>query len=244
MAAPGAPVGVVITAVKGGVRIQIASAGLETHHYEIFQSISDKYWKYNYPAAHRVVVGGVQYLRIATSTYLIGLDRTDQTCEAGIAYTYFVRAIGNDLVSYTDSAPTTVACVLESTWLTPFISAVGAVIPVNSEFRWPETGLSESPDRENIDLLFAGREYPVTDFGIHKESNFGVTLDLPAGEFAAGYGDEAVLRGYALDGTMLVFRDKRGRKAYGRIAGLKFADSKYGKNATFTFKSLDISGAS
>lgn len=233
-----------VSPVTGGIQIQVTPYRPPgTDHCEVYRSVSDTFWLYSY--FNTVTVAGVVYARILRQANggIADIDTTDQSVETGVAYTYFVRVFGSDLVSYTDSATATATCTLQDSWIVPVSLAIGVATPVNCEFRWPAHGLQEAPDVESTDLLFAGRTWPVVDYGIHESSEFAVVLDLPYGEYAAGFGDEAVLRGYVTNRTMLVYRDKRGRKAYGRIQGLKFTDSQYGKSASFTFQTLDIDGS-
>lgn len=132
-------------------------------------------------------------------------------------------------MGYTDSVSATIALPLEGVWIHDPLAAEATVRhwPYGSARRGSEV------DAQGSLAWYAGRSSPLADYGDGTGRSFTVGVDVPHG--ATWYADLAGLRAFAESKRTLVFRDNRGRVAYGQISSYREADKDWGTDATFTF---------
>src|SRR3546814_8025087 len=78
---------------------------------------------------------------------------------------------------------------------------------------------------------FAGRVFPVTDFGEHEDEEISVSVDIPHGPTHRT--EEADLRTFMEMKKTLYLRDNRGRATYGTMSGFNQADQAWGVSVGF-----------
>jgi len=140
---------------------------------------------------------------------------------------YLVRAYGaNDVTS--ESIMTT-TLTLHGIWLHD---------PLNTEltihrFAW-DAGRSTDWIPEMAMMEYVGRQFQVAEFGegVTESINMGLPLDQESGDVAA-------MEILAKLRTILCYRDGRGRKIFGVIAGLPTDDTYYGNVMKFQFNRVD-----
>jgi hypothetical protein len=125
-------------------------------------------------------------------------------------------------VPYTDSAASEeVTLTLVGTWLHDPLDAQGSVLH-----------LPYGPPREHgvdaggIATAYAGRTYPVTDYGEHEEETLSASVQVPHGPTYAG--DLSALDGFARAKRTLWYRDNRGRSFAMGITSYRTADQRWG----------------
>lgn len=118
---------------------------------------------------------------------------------------------------------------LEGAWIHEADDAQDTV----RQYRYGKDARSTSIDIGGSSMKFAGRTFPVTEYGEHEDNEFDVKIDVPHG---AGYrsGLEA-LRVFARSKTTLVFRDNRGRAMFGTMSGYSESDESAGVKVSCTF---------
>lgn len=99
----------------------------------------------------------------------------------------------------------------------------------------------DSRGRDSTALQFAGREYPVYDFGSGKSETIDRSTTLT-------YSDDDVfrlarLREMSQSNDTWVYRDKRGRKIYCVMTKYAEQDIAYGYNVSFTLTRVDFDEA-
>jgi hypothetical protein len=134
---------------------------------------------------------------------------------------------------YTDSDPVTEGLQLEGMWLHDPLDAEGTIY----QFRYGRAARSASRDVEQEGLVFAGRRYPVVDYGEHQADEYGVRVQVHNGDDWAA--DLAALVDFAESRRTLHFRDNRGRAAYGTLQGHQESDETWGTTVSFTFSTVD-----
>jgi hypothetical protein len=86
-------------------------------------------------------------------------------------------------------------------------------------------------------LVFAGREFPVAEFGENTSRTVEVSVTIPFDEdWQAAVQDAAA---YATFRGTLTFRDGRGRVVYGVVQSVKLTDRNEGTVVTFTVTQVD-----
>ena len=86
-------------------------------------------------------------------------------------------------------------------------------------------------------LVFAGRQFPVAEYGEHQGDSFSVRIDIANGSTWATEMEE--LQDFAQVRRTLCFRDNRGRLFFGTMAGYKEADQDWGTAVTFSVDRVD-----
>ena len=153
----------------------------------------------------------------------------DFTAASGVLYEYRVRAIAGEF--FTDSTVTVAdaALDLQGLWLHD---------PANDEvtihqFLYGKDNRSTALDTISTVQQFAGRTFPVTDFGEHEEEDVTASVDIPHGP--THYTEEATLRAFMEMKRTLFLRDNRGRALYGTMSGYTQADQAWGVTVGFKF---------
>jgi len=78
---------------------------------------------------------------------------------------------------------------------------------------------------------YAGRTFPVYDFGEHQGDSFSVRMDVPHGPLWAA--DVAALLAFAETRSTLCVRDNRGRMVVGALDGYQESDTDFGTQVSF-----------
>lgn len=134
-------------------------------------------------------------------------------------------------MAISDSAPVVGTLLLQGVWIhDPDDPADTAV-----NYRYGRAARGTSLDVEANALQFAGRTYPVYDYGEQQQESYSVRIDVAD--------DEPIklrsLEGFATLRKTLMLRDNRGRRAYGTIEGFQEDDQDYGTAVGFTFNRVD-----
>lgn len=100
------------------------------------------------------------------------------------------------------------------------------------QFLYARAARSVGIEVEQQGMVFAGRQFPVFDYGEHEENNFKVRVDIPDDSNAA----TAIydLQNFARLRRILCFRDNRGRAFFGTMKGYDEADQDWGTQVSFT----------
>jgi len=85
---------------------------------------------------------------------------------------------------------------------------------------------------------YAGREYPVFDYGEGATQTETVRLVVPHGPDYQAQLEE--LDGWARSRRTLYLRDNRGRNLRGHMSGLRATDQGYGSDVQFTFTRVHV----
>lgn len=105
------------------------------------------------------------------------------------------------------------------------------------QYRFGKSSRSTSIDTMGVAHTFAGRAYPVYEYGEHQDDTFSVSMQLAHGP--TWHADVATIRAFAESKITLFFRDNRGRAAFGVIEGYSEADQDWGTQIGFTFVRVD-----
>ena len=127
----------------------------------------------------------------------------------------------------TDSDPAEVTLGLTGVWLHDPLDeeATAANFPYGP-------GREHDVSAAGVGTLYAGRTFPVFDYGEHEEETVTVTIQVPHGGTYAT--DLATLDELARAKRVLWYRDNRGRSLAMAITSYKVQDQKWGALASFT----------
>lgn len=153
----------------------------------------------------------------------------DFTAASGVLYEYRVRAQAGEF--FQDSTPTVADRELDLTgvWIhDPADSAVTV-----RQFVYGKDSRSHAIDTAATVQQFAGRTFPVTDFGEYETEDISISVDIPGGD--THMAEEADLRGFMEMKKTLFLRDNRGRAAYGTMSGFSQSDASWGVTVGFKF---------
>lgn len=90
----------------------------------------------------------------------------------------------------------------------------------------------DSLDAMGAPGYYAGREFPVMDYGEHSSISVSVTVDIPRGE--SYFQDLEDLIAFAASKRTLHYRDNRGRSMYVTLDGMRRKDTSWGTQVSFT----------
>jgi hypothetical protein len=99
-------------------------------------------------------------------------------------------------------------------------------------------GKSDTLDTMGQGTLYAGREYPIVDFGEGVNAEVSVTIQVPAGSTWAS--ELASLDAIAAWKRTVMYRDSRGRKVPGVVKDYARSDQRWGTEVTFTITQVDF----
>ena len=153
----------------------------------------------------------------------------DFCAASGVLYEYRVRAVAGEF--FTDSTETVAdrELGLQGIWLHDPTDAENTV----RQFLYGKDNRSTAIETKGTTQQFAGRVFPVTDFGEHEEEDISVTVDIPHGPTHRI--EEADLRAFTEKKKTLYFRDNRGRACYGTMSGYQQNDQSWGVTVGFKF---------
>lgn len=153
----------------------------------------------------------------------------DYTAASGVLYEYRVRAIAGEF--FQDSTDTVADTTLElqGVWLhDPADDAVTI-----RQFLYGKDTRSTAIETVGTEQRFAGRTFPVVDFGEHETEDYTITVDIPHGPTHRT--EESDLRAFMEMKKTLFLRDNRGRATYGTMSGYNQADQAWGVTIAFKF---------
>lgn len=134
---------------------------------------------------------------------------------------------------YSDSDPVEATLSLTGVWLHDPLDAEGTV----RNYLYGGASRSTGLDVASAPVRYAGRTFPVYDYGEAEDEKIGVAIDVPHGETWAG--QLADLTAFARARRTLVYRDNRGRDVYGTLAGYNEDDAEWGTGVSFDFTRVD-----
>jgi hypothetical protein len=136
-------------------------------------------------------------------------------------------------MTYTDSEAVTATVDLLGLWIHDPLDAQGTA----GNYPYARAQRSSSINTMGSERTFAGRVYPVVDYGEHQEDTFSVRVDVPHGDdWTADLGE---LTTFAQSRRTLCFRDGRGRLFFGAMGGYDEADQEWGTAVGFTVRRVD-----
>lgn len=153
----------------------------------------------------------------------------DYTAASGVLYEYRIRAVAGEF--FQDSTPTAAdrELELEGVWLHDPTDSAATI----RQFLYGKDSRSHTIDTASTVQQFAGRTFPVTDFGEYETEDISISVDIPHGPTHRTEEDD--LRGFMELKKTLYLRDNRGRAAYGTMSGFNQADQAWGANVGFKF---------
>lgn len=113
-------------------------------------------------------------------------------------------------------------------------------LDAESTIRAYRYGANQRSDNVSIPataLQYAGRTYPVIDYGDHQEHSVTTVVDVPHGPTWRDNVNELIL--FAESRRTLAFRDNRGRVVFGGIFSVRVEDVASGSRVTFTVQRID-----
>lgn len=128
---------------------------------------------------------------------------------------------------YADSSPVDADLALQGVWLHDPLDAEGTV-----EHYPYGPAKTSSIITTQAGIMYAGRTYPVVDFGEHEEQPVSVIVHVPAGSTAQT--DVAALEAWARARRTIWLRDGRGRSMPGTVSDFKTDDQRWGVVVTWT----------
>lgn len=154
---------------------------------------------------------------------------------SGITYQVRVRAYGDNATN-TYSAWTTATGVatVKGVLLHDPADPTGTI----RSFRFNNDGAVDTVEVESASLAYAGRVYPVVEFGIGATR----TVEVPT-IMSKGPGDAAALRVLVERRAVLCYRDSKGRKVYGVLTRSVHTDTAYGVETSASFAAVDYTEA-
>lgn len=158
----------------------------------------------------------------------------DFTAASGVLYDYRIRAIAGEF--FTDSTITQLetALQLQGVWIHDPTDPAFTV----RQFLFGKDNRSTAVNTKGAIQVYAGRKFPVVEFGEHQEDDFSISVDVPHGPtYRTELGD---LSDFMEAKTTLVLRDNRGRVAYGTMSGYNEADQAWGSTVGFKFSRVSF----
>ena len=141
-------------------------------------------------------------------------------------------------MAYTDSAPATASITFQGLWLSDPLDPEDTV----RQFWYGSAARSRSMSVAQTGLRYAGREYPVFDYGEQIADALSVRVDVPHGPDWAD--DLESLRSFAVAQRLVTVRDNRGRALTGALTGFDENDRDWGSQVSFTVTRADsVTGA-
>lgn len=129
---------------------------------------------------------------------------------------------------FADSDPAIGSITFAGVWIHDPLDAEGTVrqLPYGKASR----GMAVGVEQEGI--TYAGRTYPVFDFGEAKTQTFAVQVDVPHG--ALWREDLDALQAFGQQERIVVVRDGRGRSVPGALSGYAERDQVWGTAVSFS----------
>lgn len=173
--------------------------------------------------------GEDEWIRIVAEVGVNGTYR-DRMPASGVTHEYRVIAHGDNGTSSVSSAAVA-TLILRYSWIHRVSDPAGTI----RQLVWNNTGGQESYEPELGLLQFAGRKYPVAEFGEAEIDSVSVSLDLD------GPGEVEYLRELVRAKEIVCYRDSSGRKVIGIIPGQGLESRFYGGSTTLEVVAVDYS---
>lgn len=122
----------------------------------------------------------------------------------------------------TDSDPEEGTLGLVGVWLHDPLDPESTAV----NYIYGSMGREQTVDAGGAGTLYAGRTYPVMEYGEHEQETVNVGIVVPHGPTHAA--DLETLDGLARAKRTLWYRDNRGRSFAATIAGYRVQDQRYG----------------
>jgi hypothetical protein len=155
----------------------------------------------------------------------------DYTAAGGRAYEYRARAVA--ATGTADSVWTEATLTLQGVWLHDPLDPEGTA----AQYLYGRSGRDEVIDVAASEVQFAGRTYPVVEFGEQQADTWTVRIIVPHGPAWAS--DMEALRAFVQTRRTLHFRDNRGRAAYCVLTGYRGSDRDEGTDVSLTVRRVD-----
>jgi hypothetical protein len=137
-------------------------------------------------------------------------------------------------MAQTMSDPQTIqAPELQGVWMHDPADPEGTIL----QFLYGGAAKGESVGVSSTALQFAGRKYPVFDFGDPETGSYDVSITVPFSD--TWYDEVAALKALPESRTTMCFRDSRARAFFGVVLEVKFSDQMHGTQVTFTVQRND-----
>lgn len=159
----------------------------------------------------------------------------DYAVATGTVYEYVARGVAAS--GTTDSDSSTAFLTLVGVWMhDPLDSQATA-----RQYLYGRAVKSDELDTMGQGTFYAGREFPVFDFGEYSAATATVKIQVPHGtEWATQL---AELRAFAGLRRTICYRDNRGRRMFGTLKGFTVADEEWGNSVSFTVTEADYAEA-
>lgn len=136
-------------------------------------------------------------------------------------------------MSSTFSQPQSVTLNLEGVWL----HLPGDPAGTAHNYRYGKALRSAGVDVTGVENVYAGRVFPVVDFGPFEREQVQARAQVPQGANQAT--DLAALRSLVRSRSPVLFRDGRGRMFLGVLSGHSEQDEPFGTTVSFTVSRVD-----
>ena len=174
--------------------------------------------------------------QVLGSTELNGTFQ-DYTAASGVLYEYRIKAIAGEFFSFSTETVADAALDLSGVWMhDPANQTVSASSLHN--FPYGKDQRSTALDTITTEQQFAGRTFPVVDFGEFEKEDVSITVDIPHGP--DHYTEEAAIRGFMEMRRTIFVRDNRGRALYGTMSGFSQADQAWGVAVGFKVSRVSV----
>lgn len=158
----------------------------------------------------------------------------DYEAAGGRTYEYVVRAIASN-GGYTDSIPLVVKIGLLGVWIHDPQDPAGTI----RNYPYGKSNRSRQIDVSQSGSVYAGRRYPVVDYGEQQTDSLSITVVVPTGD--DWLNNLTDLQEFAGVRRTLCFRDNRGRTLFGTMSGYRESDEDVGTVVSFTVDRVDYS---
>ena len=129
---------------------------------------------------------------------------------------------------HTDSTTATGGVTFRGLWVHDPLDAEGTI---RCHLYGSSSSRSSSSDVEHVGTHYAGREFPVVDFGQQGTEVFQVRIDVPYGD--TWRADLDALEALATNRRVAAVRDGRGRSLVGAMSGFRESDQPWGTQVEF-----------
>lgn len=138
------------------------------------------------------------------------------------------------MTAYTDSVAAEASLTLQGLWIHDPLDPEGTV----QQYLYGKATRSSSVDTLQNGLIYAGRTYPVFDYGEHQQDKYDVSIVVPYD--TDWVTNMANLLEFANAKRVLCVRDNRGRKMFGSISDYNENDADHGgTTVSFTMTRAD-----
>jgi len=140
-------------------------------------------------------------------------------------------------MSYTDSDEAESTLTLTGVWLHDPLDAEGTV----QQYLYGRSNRTSTVKVDRHGLVYAGRTFPVFDYGEHQDDQVSVQVLVPHGETWAA--ELAELLEFAEARRTLCYRDNRGRRVFGSLGNYTEDDEDMGTTVSFEMNRADYDEA-